>query len=152
MKEMLLCAVIGFVIGALFCGWLTRNTLNRMKEEHMAAVVEQQQKARKLEQDMAAEKDRMKDEHNRELQKQKSINDTLRRDIRNGRLRLSVNTRSCTMPANTVAGSGKGRAELDAEVAERLVDIADQGDVAIRKLNYCIDRYNAARDALREQF
>ena len=69
MKEMLLCAVVGFVMGALFCGLLTRNTLNRMKEEHMAAVVEQQQKARKLEQDMAAEKDRMKDEHNKELNK-----------------------------------------------------------------------------------
>lgn len=151
MKEMLLCAVVGFVIGALFCGWLTRNTLNRMKEEHMAAVVEQQQKARKLEQDMAAEKDRMKDEHNRELQKQKSINDTLRRDIRNGYLRLSVNARSCTMPANTVAGSGKGRAELDEGDADRLVSIAQRGDEAIKKLNYCIDRYEAVRQSMINQ-
>ena len=42
-------------------------------------------------------------------------------------------------------GAGEARAELDPAAADDLVSIATDGDIAIRKLNYCIDQYNAVR-------
>lgn len=152
MKLMLCVAFASFLFGSALSYVLTSTSLSRLKVEHATLIAEQQQKARQLEQDLVTEKNEIQKRYAKELQLAKDVNSKLRNDLRTGRLRLSIVSPSCAMSTNTRIGIGKGRAELDAEVAERLVDIADQGDVAIRKLNYCIDRYNAARDALREQF
>ena len=66
---------------------------------------------------------------------------SLRADVASGKLQLSAKAKTIT-----VSESGEKRCELDPEVSERLISITEDGDKAIRELNMCIDKYNAARD------
>lgn len=73
-------------------------------------------------------------------------------DLRASRVRLSIPVASCAAPSPsgtdpTVAGGSgaEARAELMPETAASLVDIAADGDAAVRQLNALIDAYNDLR-------
>jgi hypothetical protein len=80
----------------------------------------------------------------REKERAKAENDTLRRAVRDGALRLSVPAASC-VAEHSGTGDQQARAELVPAVAGSLVDIAVDGDDAVRDLNECIDKYEAVR-------
>jgi hypothetical protein len=78
----------------------------------------------------------------------------LRADIATGALRLSIPTQSSTVCPSTTAASasgsdsGEARTELSGstDVAADLLQIAVDGDAAIRKLNTCIQSYETLRN------
>ena len=79
--------------------------------------------------------------------------DKLRSDIATGKRKLfiPVQTPDCAVPASADApaadgdNGGETRAELSGQVSESLIAIASEGDTAIRKLNACIESYEALR-------
>jgi len=70
---------------------------------------------------------------------------TLRANVRNGTVRLSIPAASCsrgTVPettGNTQGTATEARTELDPTTAQSLIDIAAEGDAAIRQLNALVD-------------
>jgi len=70
---------------------------------------------------------------------------TLRANLRDGTVRLSIPTVACSRSTvHEAAGNTKGtiaeaRTELDATTAQSLIDIAAEGDAAIRQLNALVD-------------
>jgi hypothetical protein len=79
--------------------------------------------------------------------------DKLRADIAGGNLRLSIPTQSGVCPtsvASVTAGDNSGEARTEpsgsATVAADLLQIAADGDIAIRKLNSCIQTYETLRN------
>lgn len=78
----------------------------------------------------------------------KTTIDALRADVRSGALSLSIATRAlragagCDRPAT---GDSETRTELVPETAIDLVNIAADGDDAVRDLNACIAKYDAVR-------
>ena len=77
----------------------------------------------------------------------------LRADIASGNLRLSIPTQSAVCPtsvASITAGDNSGEARTEssgsATVAADLLQIAADGDIAIRKLNSCIQTYETLRN------
>ena len=76
----------------------------------------------------------------------------LRADIASGNLRLSIPTQSAVCPtSNTAAAAGDNSGEARTEpsgsatLAADLLQIAADGDIAIRKLNSCIQTYETLR-------
>ena len=76
----------------------------------------------------------------------------LRADVASGALRLSIPTKSavCSTSVTTAtAGSDDGEARSESsgstDVATDLLQIASDGDAAIRKLNLCIETYETLR-------
>lgn len=72
----------------------------------------------------------------------------LRKSVNDGTLRLFVGTvENSGNPLSSTPGVklGAGRARLDNETAQFLIDIAETGDDYGRRLNQCIDQYNTAR-------
>jgi hypothetical protein len=76
----------------------------------------------------------------------------LRADIASGNLRLSIPTQGGVCPtSNTAASAGDNSGEARTEssgsatVAADLLQIAADGDIAIRKLNSCIQTYEKLR-------
>ena len=76
----------------------------------------------------------------------------LRADVASGALRLSIPTQSAICPASVAAittgdNSGEARTESSGstDVATNLLQIASDGDSAIRKLNLCIETYETLR-------
>ena len=72
-------------------------------------------------------------------------------DLESGAMRLSIacsNVQPAAKPTPTPRAGGKARCDIDQQAARSLVDIAAQGDEAIRQLNALIDFYNTARDEL----
>jgi hypothetical protein len=77
----------------------------------------------------------------------------LRADIASGNLRLSIPTQSAVCPtsvASITAGDNSGEARTESSgsttVAADLLQIAADGDIAIRKLNSCIQTYETLRN------
>jgi hypothetical protein len=78
----------------------------------------------------------------------------LRSDIATGKRKLFIPVQApdCSVPAAQDAApavgdnSGETRAELSGQVSESLIAIASEGDTAIRKLNACIESYEALRN------
>ena len=76
----------------------------------------------------------------------------LRADVASGALRLSIPTQSSICPTSVTAvtaGSDDGEARAESsgstDVATNLLQIASDGDSAIRKLNLCIETYETLR-------
>jgi hypothetical protein len=76
----------------------------------------------------------------------------LRADIASGNLRLSIPTQSGVCPtsvASAAVGDNSGEARTEPSgsttVAADLLQIAADGDIAIRKLNSCIQTYETLR-------
>jgi len=77
----------------------------------------------------------------------------LRADIATGNLRLSIPTQGSVCPSpDTASATGSNSGEAGAEpsgsidVAADLLQIAADGDAAIRKLNTCIQTYETLRN------
>ena len=77
----------------------------------------------------------------------------LRADIATGNLRLSIPTQGSVCPASDTAsatGSDSGETRTEpggsTDVAADLLQIAADGDAAIRKLNTCIQTYETLRN------
>ena len=70
--------------------------------------------------------------------------------IADGTLRLSVPTRSLCPTADSSSAStdNQARTELEPAFAQSLIAITDEGDEAIRKLNACIDAFDAVREQI----
>lgn len=98
-------------------------------------------------------------QHHKELTDANNKNAALASDLNAGRLRLSIATTgsACNQtPGTTGAGSvtgnlGQGRTELVPETAAALVRIATDGDRSVRKLNACIDSYNAVKNLINSE-
>lgn len=149
MKTILLSVIAGFAAGFIACGVMSMKAIDRLKGEHAAEITSSLQSARETERKMVEERDELKKKYEEKIQQAEISNRQLRNDLRAGKLRLSVAVKKCTVPAASGTGSGEARVELDPTVADDLVSIATDGDIAIRKLNYCIDQYNAVRAEFR---
>lgn len=80
--------------------------------------------------------------------------DFLRSQLRSGASRLSIATTGCISASTDTTSDQRNqqaRAELDSQVADDLVSIAADGDIAIRALNACIDSYNSVRNIINSQ-
>jgi len=74
------------------------------------------------------------------------------RALRGGDKRLSIRAANCVPAVVSADGTAKpgtaghqeARAELIGEDGAEILAITDDGDAAIRDLNFCIDRYNGA--------
>lgn len=86
--------------------------------------------------------------YEKEAENAKKTINQLRADVRNSNRRLSVAVRSCSQSSHPGTGAGQARAELDPATAERIIAITEDGDIAIRKLNQCIDQYNLVRNKI----
>lgn len=111
-------------------------------------------KARETEQNMAKVANTYADTLRKSQNVAKSKETKLRADIATGNLRLSIPTQSSTVCPSTTAASasgsdsGEARTELSGSttVAADLLQIAADGDAAIRKLNTCIQSYETLRN------
>lgn len=132
----------GFVSGCSF----KQRELDRIKDDYKEQVQLALQENRSLEKRMQADADAMTVKFQKEQKDaEKTIND-LRSRIADGSLRLSVRTESTGgMPGGSGVESSEGRAYVDRGTAQALVAITERGDSAIRRLNLCIDRYEAVR-------
>lgn len=131
-----------FVLGAYLNGARWEKKFLKLEKESAQALAKAQEQARAIEQNWAQVHDKLKEQHDEETKRYKTEISNLRNSIRAGSIRLSV---PAAVPANSTVGGAKERCYIDPATAERLVDIAEQGDDAIRELNLCVDKYNALR-------
>ena len=111
-------------------------------------------KARETEQTMAKVAQTYGDTLRKANNAAKIKENQLRADLNSGalKLRIPVKATACTsvsVPETTTAASrsdsGTTSAELDRSTSEALIAIAADGDVAIRKLNTCLEAYEKMR-------
>lgn len=104
----------------------------------------QEERAKALEDSLALQKQiedlRLQNEKDNE-EANKTVN-ALRARIANG---VHIPATNRAMRPDSRAENRENECRLSAEFADRLVSIAEKGDRAIRKLNQCIDSYNALR-------
>lgn len=84
----------------------------------------------------------------KEKQDDKKTIDALRADVRSGAISLSIATRAIRASSSSVSstpGDIETRSEIVPEAAVALIDIAADGDDAVRDLNACIAKYDAVR-------
>lgn len=134
------------IAGAWLNGARWEKKFLTLEKENAAALAKAQEQARKIEQDWVKTHDDLKGKHDEETKRYKNEITNLRNSLRTGSIRLSVPAASASaMSGNSTTGHSKERCFIDAGTAERLVDITERGDDAIRELNLCIDKYNALR-------
>jgi hypothetical protein len=110
---------------------------------HHQAYLEQQVEIGRLNTVMAEEANKSAAIFQKEKQNAQIKINQLRADVNSGAIRLSIPVNSsCSTPLGTT----ETRAELDNQTSQDLISIAEDGDNAIRDLNYCIDRYNQIKD------
>lgn len=144
--------VVGVGVGGYFTAQKWQLKIAAADKAASERLETETSKAIATERKMQAEKADLIKKHTAEVNNAKLENDRLRAAVRNGTLRLSVPTRSLCATAdagNPGTGLAKKGAELDAEASLALLDIANDGDDAIRELNLCIDQYNAVKSALK---
>ena len=129
------CVITAFLAGWVVNGWRLQTEVAEKEARILKATREKEQQ---LMQEIENLQNTLWEQQH---ESEKYINQ-LKSDIANSRLRLSVPVRNCTNSAPT---TGEARAELDGKTANDLVSIADDGDRAIRELNYCIDAYNSLK-------
>lgn len=143
MTRYILIACVAFLAGWLANGWRLGEDIALMEKEQAQAIAQAQSEARKTEARLSEINENLQKELNNEKAQSKKRIDQLVDDVNAGRMRLKIAVSGC--PEGTASGPGETRAELDPEVAESLIRIANDGDDAIRELNYCIDAYNSIR-------
>lgn len=101
----------------------------------------------------------LQDQHDKEKQDAANTEAQLRADIASGARKLYITTtrKPAAVPGDGAAGAidpaftcatcGEDRAELDPAAGIALVELASDGNQAIRDRNELIDRYNAVRAA-----
>lgn len=110
---------------------------------HHQAYVEQQAEIGRLNAVMQQQAASAKQTFDKEKQDAKNTINRLRADVTSGAIRLSIPVSSS---CSSSPGATETRAELDKQVSQSLITITEDGDQAIRELNYCIDRYNQIRN------
>jgi len=110
---------------------------------HHQAYLEQQAEIGRLNAVMAEEANKSAALFQKEKQNAQTKINQLRADVNSGTLRLSIPVSSS---CSTASGTTETRAELDKQTSQDLISITEDGDNAIRELNYCIDRYNQIKD------
>ena len=129
-------------IGGYYKGWEHRET------QAQADLAEAYKHAAQIERDNTIHLNNIVSRYEtQKRQAQKDINE-FRDNVSNGHARVYINT---NLPAsNGVTNNANGierkdRCELDAETAKNLINIAADGDDAIRRLNALIDFYQGIK-------
>lgn len=128
----------------------------KINRQHQAALAAAEKARRNKELHLAGIITELANQYQEVKSNAEVIQDKLRADVRAHAVRLSIPTNArCTDSSsaggpNTAPTRGTGdqaRAELMPETAIALIDIATDGDRAMRERNWLIDAYNAVRDA-----
>lgn len=138
------------VVGSFGGGyWKGKHDENNRQQVEIAAL---NAKARETEQNMAKVANTYAETLRKSQNAARSKETKLRADVASGALRLSIPTQSavCSTSVTAVtAGSDNGEARAESsgstDVATNLLQIASDGDSAIRKLNLCIETYETLR-------
>jgi hypothetical protein len=148
-----------WVMLALICAFLGVGAFSYSKGED--AEFDRQQiriaalnaKARETEQNMANVANTYAETLRKSQNAARTKESKLRADVASGALRLSIPTQSavCSTSVTTIAaGSDDGETRTESsgstDVATDLLQIASDGDSAIRKLNLCIQTYETLRN------
>ena len=149
--------ILGFVLAMLSAfGSGYYKGENDESQRQQVEIAELNAKARETEQTMA----KVAQTYGETLRKANNVakakENQLRSDLNSGALKLRLPTKApnCSVPVSetTTAASGSDSGEARAEssgsvdVAADLLQIAADGDAAIRKLNACIETYETLRN------
>jgi len=149
--------ILGFVLAMLSAfGSGYYKGENDESQRQQVEIAELNAKARETEQTMA----KVAQTYGETLRKANNVakakENQLRADLSTGALKLRIPTKApnCSVPVSetTTAASGSDSGEARAEssgsvdVAADLLQIAADGDAAIRKLNACIETYETLRN------
>ena len=142
--------IAGLFVGSVVAGFVSGCQYRASKAEKEQAQAEAQYNAELLQKTKQLQMtvDELNIKYSKENQEHEKTIANLRSRINDGSLRMSVGVKTC-VSNDAVNGSGKGRAELDSETAQELLDIASTGDRWGRSLNKCIDKYNAVRSQMK---
>ena len=142
----ILMAVLSAAGGGYFKGQHDENTRQQVEIAALNA------KARETEQNMAKVANTYAETLRKSQNAARTKETKLRADVASGALRLSIPAQSplCSpsvTPATAGDNSGEASAELSGstDVAANLLQIAIDGDAAIRKLNLCIQTYETLK-------
>jgi hypothetical protein len=163
--SIILAAIAGFVAviyhGIYLRGYHARDIEAKASEaninrQHQAALAAAEKARRDKEQHLTGIINELANQYQEVKSNAEAVQDKLRADVRTHAVRLSIPASAkCTDSADaggpdTALAHGTGdqtRAELMPETAIALIDIATDGDRAMRERNWLIDAYNAVRDA-----
>ena len=149
--------ILGFVLamGTAFSGGYYKGKDSEYQRQQIE-IAELNAKARETEQAMAKVAQTYGDTLRKANNVAKAKENQLRADLSSGalKLRLPVKAPNCAVPVSETAtaasgsDSGEARAESSGsvDVAADLLQIAADGDAAIRKLNACIETYETLRN------
>ena len=150
-KSTLIAGTLALITG-FFTGYCLSNIQweakeSRMNEAQAREETQRLEKAMEENRNLHQEVSQMQIRAKKENDDAKRKNDLLLDRIKRTDVRVSIPARACV---ENVSGSGhpgtddgKTRAELDPALVERILSIGRDGDNAIRKMNQCIDQYQA---------
>ena len=145
-----LLGILMAVAGAFGGGYLKGSDDENTRQQIEIAALNA--KARDTEQAMASVANTYAETLRKSQNAARTKETKLRADVASGALRLSIPTQSavCSTSVTTAtAGSDDGEARAESsgstDVATNLLQIASDGDSAIRKLNLCIETYETLR-------
>lgn len=139
------CLLVGLIAGWIANGWRLNARIEATEAEHAQAIQKAEQEAREKEQAWQAAHNELQVKYEQEKKDAESKIADLRRRVRSGAVRMSVNATACAVSKDPGTGAVQTRAELDGQTADDLIAIAADGDAAIRELNLCIDKYNSLK-------
>jgi hypothetical protein len=149
--------ILGFVLAMLSAfGSGYYKGENDESQRQQVEIAELNAKARETEQAMA----KVAQTYGETLRKANNVakakENQLRADLNSGALKLRLPTKApnCALPVSetttTASGSDSGEARAESsgsvDVAADLLQIAADGDAAIRKLNICLEAYETIRN------
>ena len=149
--------ILGFILamGTAFSGGYYKGKDSEYQRQQIE-IAELNAKARETEQAMAKVAQTYGDTLRKANNVAKAKENQLRADLNSGalKLRLPVKAPNCAVPVSetSTAASGSDNGEARAEssgsvdVAADLLQIAADGDAAIRKLNTCLEAYETIRN------
>ena len=139
-------------IGSSFAGGFAKGKHDENVRQQVE-IASLNAKARETEQNMAKVANTYADTLRKSQNVAKTKETKLRADIATGNLRLSIPTQGSVCPSSDTAsatGSNSGETRTEpggsTDVAADLLQIAADGDAAIRKLNTCIQTYETLRN------
>jgi hypothetical protein len=150
--------ILGFVLAMLSAfGSGYYKGENDESQRQQVEIAELNAKARETEQAMARVAQTYGDTLRKANNVAKAKENQLRADLSNGSLKLRLPVKAPTCPSVSVpetatvasgSDSGEARAESSGsvDVAADLLQIAADGDAAIRKLNTCLEAYETIRN------
>jgi len=146
-----LLGILMAIAGAFGGGYLKGSDDENTRQQIEIAALNA--KARETEQNMANVANTYAETLRKSQNAARTKESKLRADVASGALRLSIPTQSavCSTSVTAVtAGSDDGEAGAESsgstDVATNLLQIASDGDSAIRKLNLCIQTYETLRN------